>query len=121
MTTIHTDDVRNVPDRILNMLETRTDADRMENDIYQALDVGVLIRKKKGEDNVYHRYIDQMCFYIREKGENQTVLMVFDGKVVQKELPESVTNQLKRAYIEDPYSSMELEEQLALMESGVAR
>ncbi len=48
MTTLHTDDVRNIPDRILNMLETRVDADdRLENDIYQAMDVGVLIRKKK--------------------------------------------------------------------------
>ncbi|MGB4660019.1 MAG: ATPase, T2SS/T4P/T4SS family, partial [Mobilitalea sp.] len=33
-TTIHTDDVRKIPDRILNMLESRMDADRMENDIY---------------------------------------------------------------------------------------
>ncbi len=47
MTTLHTDDVRNIPDRILNMLETRVDADRLENDIYQAMDVGVLIRKKR--------------------------------------------------------------------------
>lgn len=30
MTTLHTDDVRNIPDRILNMLETRVDADRLE-------------------------------------------------------------------------------------------
>ncbi len=41
MTTLHTDDVRNIPDRILNMLESRVDAERMENDIYQALDVGI--------------------------------------------------------------------------------
>ena len=29
MTTLHTDDVRNIPDRILNMLESRVDAERM--------------------------------------------------------------------------------------------
>ena len=40
MTTLHTDDVRNIPDRILNMLESRVDAERMENDIYQALGYG---------------------------------------------------------------------------------
>ena len=39
MTTLHTDDVRNIPDRILNMLESRVDAERIDNDIYQALDV----------------------------------------------------------------------------------
>ncbi len=118
MTTIHTDDVRNVPDRILNMLETRTDADRMENDIFQALDVGVLVRKKKGADNVFHRYIDQMCFYLREKGENKIIMMVFDGKVEQKELPESVFRQLMRAGIEEPYVNMELDKQLIYEANG---
>lgn len=62
MTTLHTDDVRNIPDRILNMLESRVDAERMENDIYQALDVGILIRKRRNEDGVVYRYIDQVCF-----------------------------------------------------------
>ena len=63
MTTLHTDDVRNIPDRILNMLESRVDAERMENDIYQALDVGILIRKRRNEDGVVYRYIDQVCFF----------------------------------------------------------
>ncbi len=112
MTTIHTDDVRNVPDRILNMMETRLDADRMENDIFQALDVAVLVRKRKGEDQVYHRYIDQMCFYFREKGENRTAMMVFDGDQVTQDLPEHVVRQFKRAGVECPYSCRELEEQL---------
>ena len=67
MTTLHTDDVRNIPDRILNMLESRTDADRMENDVYQALDVGILVRKKTDEEKITRRYMDQVCFYIREK------------------------------------------------------
>lgn len=66
MTTLHTDDVRNIPDRILNMLETRVDADRLENDIYQAMDVGVLIRKKKNGAGQVYRYIDQVCFFDRE-------------------------------------------------------
>lgn len=63
---LHTDDVRNIPDRILNMLETRVDADRLENDIYQAMDVGVLIRKKKNGAGQVYRYIDQVCFFDRE-------------------------------------------------------
>lgn len=70
MTTLHTDDVRNIPDRILNMLETRVDADRLENDIYQAMDVGVLIRKKKNGAGQVYRYIDQVCF-LTEKAKKQ--------------------------------------------------
>ena len=71
MTTLHTDDVRNIPDRILNMLESRVDAERMENDIYQALDVGILIRKRRNEDGVVYRYIDQVCFFYRENYTSQ--------------------------------------------------
>ena len=82
MTTLHTDDVRNVPDRILNMLENRSDADRMENDIFQALDVGVLVRKKTDADGMKRRYIDQLCFYVRDKGVNKVEMVVFDGKCI---------------------------------------
>ena len=118
MTTIHTDDVRNVPDRILNMLESRADADRMENDIFQALDVGVLVRKKKNDNQIFHRYIDQLCFYYREKGENKIAMMVFDGKQVQKELPQEIQRILNRAGIVNPYISEGLELQLEVEEKG---
>ena len=51
------------------MLETRVDADRLENDIYQAMDVGVLIRKKKERGPVRcNRLIigPMVCFFDRE-------------------------------------------------------
>lgn len=112
MTTIHTDDVRNIPDRILNMLESRVDADRTENDVYQALDVAVLVRKRKGTDQVYHRYIDQMCFFLRDKGINNTVMMVFDGNLLPTTLPGIITHQFHRAGVEDPYFCTELEDKL---------
>ena len=109
MTTLHTDDVRNVPDRILNMLENRTDADRMENDIYQALDVGILVRKKAGEDHVVRRYIDQVCFYIREKGENRIEMVVFDGTCILEEIPQAVMRNFYRAGIKNPFECELLE------------
>lgn len=112
MTTLHTDDVRNVPDRILNMLESRTDADRMENDVYQALDVGILVRRKTDEEQITRRYMDQVCFYIREKGENRIEMVVFDGKLVSRELPEAVMRIFQRAGIDNPFYNDELEEQL---------
>ena len=112
MTTLHTDDVRNIPDRILNMLESRTDADRMENDVYQALDVGILIRKKRGTDNVIRRYMDQVCFYIREKGVNRVEMVVFNGECILTELPSAIMTIFARAGIENPFYSDVLEEQL---------
>lgn len=112
MTTLHTDDVRNVPDRILNMLESRTDADRMENDVYQALDVGILVRKKTDDEQIIRRYMDQVCFYLREKGENRIEMVVFDGKLICRELPEAVMRIFRRAGIENPFYNEELELQL---------
>lgn len=110
MTTLHTDDVRNVPDRILSMLETRLDADRMENDIYQALDVGLLIRKRNLPDQKNCRYIDQMCFFLREGGKNRIVMAVNDGRYVLEKLPAQIQKRFDRAGIVDPFRHELLEE-----------
>ena len=117
MTTLHTDDVRNVPDRILNMMENRADADRMENDIFQALDVGVLVRKRNGEDGIARRYIDQLCFYIRDKGANRIEMVVQDGSCILQEFPESVQRIFQRAGVEKPFHSDLLEMQL--LDTGI--
>lgn len=114
MTTLHTDDVRNIPDRILNMLESRVDADRLENDIFQATDVGILIRKKKDENNVTYRYIDQVCFFLREEGKNHVVMAVQDGKLTIENLPEQIRRRMERAGIEDPFLCPVMEEELSL-------
>ncbi len=103
MTTLHTDDVRNVPDRILNMLETRIDADRMENDIYQALDVAVLLRKKKKENNKVCRYIDQVALFSREDGQNRITMIVSDGNIVYEGFPEVFRKIFRRCGIHNPF------------------
>lgn len=119
MTTLHTDDVRNVPDKILNMLENRVDSDRMENDIFQALDVGVLVRKRVGEDGIGRRYLDQVCFYIREKGVNRIEMVVFDGMRILDNLPEAVLRIFRRAGVEHPFENQWLEEYLLTPEHVV--
>lgn len=110
MTTLHTDDVRNIPDRILNMLESRIDAERMENDIYQALDVGILIRKGRRDDGAVYRYIDQVCFFFRENYSNEIFMLVSDGKIVTKDLPKIILRRFKRAGIDDPFELKALKE-----------
>lgn len=105
MTTLHTDDVRNIPDRILNMMESRVDADRLENDIYQSIDLGILLNRKKMEDGITRRYIDQICFFYRENGQNFVKLIVSDGKLVEA-IPEYVWNCFKKADIDNPFQMM---------------
>lgn len=105
MTTLHTDDVRNVPDRILSMLENRIDADRLENDIYEAVDVGILLRKKRDERGNVYRYIDQVCLYFRENGKNQITMIVNRGVLVNESLPATVRFKMERAGVESPFEN----------------
>lgn len=102
-TTIHLDDVRKLPDRILNMMENENDASRMINRIYRYVNVGILIRKVTGMDGRMHRYIDQLCFYAREKHENKIYMIIEDGEVVSKELPKDILKMLEHADILDPF------------------
>ena len=112
MTTLHTDDVRNVPDRILNMLESRIDADRLENDIYQALDIAILIRKRKKEDGTIYRYIDQVCFFLREQGKNQIVMVVSNGNLLCNSLPKGILQRFEREGIKQPFCNEYLNQYL---------
>lgn len=85
MTTLHTSDVRNIPDRMLNMAGSSRDATRFENDIYSFVDVGILVRRterRRGKnDGQVRRYVDQVCFFSREEGENRIEMVVEDGRM----------------------------------------
>lgn len=103
LTTLHTDDTRKVPDRILNMMEDRTDADRLENDVYTFIDAAVLIRRKYlPESGKNLRYIDQICFFSREKGRNMMRLVLEGGRPTGLNLPDDILQRMRRAQIQDP-------------------
>lgn len=110
LTTIHTDDVRKVPDRIKNMVQDSVIAARIENDVYSFLDAAILINKKIVGNRI-HRYIEQMCFFSREEGGiNEIVMVVEDGKFVNKNLPTQIMRKFAHADILNPFGSLELEE-----------
>lgn len=115
MTTIHTDDVRKIPDRILNMMPTRLDAERLENNVYENLDIGIVIDQKENKDGVIYRYIDQMCFFEREGGENKTIMIVKDGNMINTDIPEVKLWKLRKANIEAPFA---ISEELKERENG---
>lgn len=115
MTTMHCDDVRKIPDRILNMMPTRLDAERLENNVYENLDIGIVIDQKENKDGVKYRYIEQMCFFERDEGENKTILMVKDGKMINTDIPEVKLQKLSKANITKPYT---ISEELKERENG---
>lgn len=102
LTTLHTDDVRKIPDRIKNMVEDSRIASHMENDTHAFLDVGVLIRKGIKDGKIY-RYIDQVCLFSREGDENKIVVIVEDGKIVSREIPYEVKRKFHVYGIYNPF------------------
>ncbi len=103
ITTIHTDHVRKIPDRFLNMIQNSLDADRMVNDIYDFIDIGILLRIREMPDGICRRYIDQMCFFDRENGENRIHILAEDGRMQEKRIPDSVKRKMHRAGIDHPF------------------
>lgn len=110
-TTIHTDDVRKIPDRLLNMMENRLDAQRLVNDIYAFVDVGILLRKKENpRDGRMHRYIDQICFFYRKGEDNRIALIARDGRLQKADLPEEVMERFRREGITEPLECSMIEQ-----------
>lgn len=104
LTTIHTDDVRKVPDRIKNMIQDSVIAASVENDVFSFLDAAILIKKKSRDGKIY-RYIDQMCFFSREDGSrNELAMIVNDGKFVSRELPSEIMHKFAEAGILNPFA-----------------
>lgn len=102
-TTIHLDDMCKLQDRILNMMNDVNDVERMENRIYDSVNIGILIRRVQEPGGLIHRYIDQLCFYSREGAENRIYMVVKDGKTVSKELPSEILKKFEAARIKDPF------------------
>ena len=100
-TTLHTDDVRKIPDRIENMMGSAVDSERLENDIFSFVNIGILLRKRKNTDGTVYRYIDQVCFFVREGNKNRTVMVVEDGQMLQETIKENGME--KRVFKRLPY------------------
>ncbi len=97
MTTLHADDVECVPDRMVNMAGGGRNEARLENDIFSFLDVAVLIRRRAFEEEertVVRRYIDQVGFFYRTKGENKTFVAVSDGVMSEEAVPPEILKKL---------------------------
>lgn len=106
-TTLHLDDLRNLPDRIMNMIGRSRDADRLENYIYEFISVGVLIRQYENDQGMLERYIDQMCFYDRFSEKNDIYMLVEDGKQISDVIPVDILKRLYRAGIQEPFHCLE--------------
>ena len=106
MTTLHTDNVLKIPDRIINMIGQ--DGKQSENDIYSFFDIGILITRRIEEDKI-HRYISQLCIFDRQDGVNKTIVIYEKDEFITTELPFNILHKFNEKQINNPLESVKVE------------
>lgn len=81
MTTMHSDDVRKIPDRVVNMMGA--DGEEKRNDVYNFFDIGVKVGIRKTEHGII-RSIDQICVLDHDNDMNSLYLLYNKGFTGEK-------------------------------------
>lgn len=109
LTTLHTDDVRKVPDRIKNMIGQNNEIDNIEDQIYEFLNIAILVDKeivtdKEGNESI-RRFISQVAMFSRENKQNECILVVDKGKKISDEIivPKELEYRFSLAGINNPF------------------
>lgn len=109
LTTLHTDDVRKVPDRIKNMIGQNSEIDNIEDQIYEFLNIAILVDKeivtdKDGNESI-RRFISQVAMFSRENKQNECILVVDKGKKISDEIevPRELEYRFSLAGIKNPF------------------
>lgn len=116
ITTLHADDVRNIPDRMKNMAGGTEDLERIINDTFRFIDVGILVKSMGSRDGSITRRIEQIAVFDRygiewKETVNRIVMLVEDGKVVNRKLPVNIRRRFQEAGIQNPFGEVKNEKQ----------
>ena len=98
MTTIHTDDVRKIPDRICSMMKKD-----VTDDVYSFLNLGVLIGCYNVPGKGICRRIEQAALFDRSQGVNTMTVFYEDGRMTRPKIPETMMRKFAFAGISDPF------------------
>ena len=96
MTTTHTNDARMFPDRGVNMLHGRQEAERVLNSLHSYVNISVLLKLRADREGKIQRYIDQVCFFLREGEHNNAILVVEDEILHKDRVPAKVRECIER-------------------------
>lgn len=99
ITTIHSDDVRKLPDRVVNMMGP--EGEEKKNDVYNFFDVGIKVDVQKSSSGI-ERAISQICVFDRENEKNYMRMIYEDGKFTGERLPKNLLRKLKGGKVKDP-------------------
>ena len=111
--TIHTNHVWEIPDRIVQMAGGDADKEALENTVYAFFNVGIKVAKEVTDTGI-HRKIDEICFFDRRDGKNYCALFMKRGQYTGERLPKYIEDELRHNgdtelldRLEDLYKSVE--------------
>lgn len=110
LTTVHTDDARKIPDRIVNMSGNIKMSERILGDVYSFLNIGVLVARRKNADGNTERFIDQVVLFTNENGRRDKKLIFNNRKMVPFVISPELRTKFERAYISNPFYDKEIDE-----------
>lgn len=112
ITTLHTDDVRNIPDRVLNMIGSVSEAnDAIINSVYSFFDLGILIDKRDDpRTGEIKRWISQVCLFTRVAGKNECHMLIDHGQRTDVPVPEDALRRYRLAGIKNPFEYTHIKE-----------
>ena len=102
MTTMHLDEVRDMPDRMYNMLGNSSVNERFINSVYKYIDLVVLVECDKHEK----RRIKQIGFLSRCNSVNLCCVIYEDGTFTDETVPEDILDKFKRRGIKNIYEKV---------------
>ena len=104
ITTIHTDDMRKVPKRVVNMMGDMDNSSLAESMAYTYFDIGILVDKVQDtQTGKISRFIAQIVMYYEENGENKCVVLYNRGLFTGADIPDEALKQFNRMGIADPW------------------
>ena len=104
MTTLHTNSVRNIPERIVNMLGIEQLKEPIVDQIYNNVGIGLLMDEVPvGNGNTKHVISEVGAFY-RTEGKNHMSMFVEDGVFYEDRVPEVLLKELQKKVGPNPYN-----------------
>lgn len=104
ITSLHTDDAHRIPERIVNM----THDPSLLNDVYDFVDVGVLVDRNFFEKGRAQRYVSQVSVFDNDDEKNVCVDVFNFRKKVDSEIPKRIIQKFHKFGIENPFFDKEI-------------
>ena len=116
ITTLHTDAVEKIPQRMLNMINDSSVDERVLGNIYEFIDVGIMISfRKDPETGQRYRIIDQIGFFTYEDRVPKCKIVVSDGRFIyqdQRMFPQCVLTKFEHNAVMDIFTNDSVEQHL---------